>query len=82
MTLLLTTLHLIAGIQKVVLIIKHFALSCLVNIFSISRIHLNCDIKLGMLPAANTVDTTVILLIEKILTKQLNAKCLMIKTTF
>lgn len=48
----------------------------------VSRIHLNCDIKLGMLPAANTVDTTVILLIEKILTKQLNAKRLMIKTTF
>ena len=38
MTLLLTTLHLIAGTQKVVLIIKHFALSCLVNIFSIRRI--------------------------------------------
>ena len=39
----------------------------------VSGIHLNCTIKLGMLPAANTVHTTVILLLEKILTKQLNA---------
>lgn len=48
----------------------------------VSRIHLNCAIKLGMLPAAYTVDTTVSLLIEKILTKQLNAKRLMIQMPF